>query len=132
MDFARAILTAVIVLAVAWLVLVAVVWLHRPSRERAGSVLRLIPDLVRLVRSLLADPATPRSVKIALGGLLVYLVSPLDLIPELLPVIGSFDDVVIAGFVLRWAGRRMGTDALRSHWAGSPEGFDTLRRLLGL
>ncbi len=132
MDLAEAVLTAVIVLGLAWLALVAIVWLHRPSRELTGPVLRLVPDLVRLVRSLLADTATPRSVKVALGGLLIYLVSPIDLIPDFLPVVGSLDDVVIAAIVLRWAGRRMGAEDLRSHWTGTPDGFDILRRLLGL
>ena len=94
--------------------------------------MRLVPDLVRLVRALVADDATPRSVKVALGALLLYLVSPIDLVPDFLPVIGSIDDLIVSGLVLRWAGRRIGVETLRSHWPGRPKGFDLVRRLLGL
>jgi uncharacterized membrane protein YkvA (DUF1232 family) len=95
-------------------------------------VVRLIPDVVRLVRALLADETTPRSVKIVLGGLLLYLLSPIDLVPEVFPVIGSLDDLIIGGLVLRWAGRRVGNEQLRAHWSGSADGFDLMRRFLGI
>ena len=125
-------LVVVLATAAAWLLLAVVLWLHRPSRELAGPAMRLVPDLVRLVRALLSDAATPRSVKVALGALLLYLVSPIDLVPDFFPVIGSIDDLIVSGLVLRWAGRRIGVETLRSHWPGRPEGFDLLRRLLGL
>jgi uncharacterized membrane protein YkvA (DUF1232 family) len=132
MDLVWDAVTAIAVLAVGWLVLVALIWLHRPSRDLAGPALHLIPDLVRLVRGLMADAATPLGVRMALGGLLVYLVSPVDLIPDFLPGVGSLDDLVITALVLRWAGRRVGIDDLRAKWTGDPAGFDVLRRLLGL
>jgi len=131
-DAARGLLIVIVATGVAWLLLVAVLWLHRPSRELAGPAIRLVPDLVRLVRALFSDDATPRSVKGALGALLLYLVSPIDLVPDFLPVIGSVDDLIVSGIVLRWAGRRIGVDSLRSHWPGRPEGFELLCRLLGL
>jgi uncharacterized membrane protein YkvA (DUF1232 family) len=126
------VLAVIGVLALGWLGLVVLVWLHRPSRAIAGPALRLIPDLVHLSRSLLGDQATPRSVKVALGGLLVYLLSPIDLIPDFIPVAGSVDDLAVTALVLRWAGRRVGRDQLRRHWAGSEAGFGLLVRLLGL
>lgn len=128
----RGVVAAIALLAVGWLMLVAVLWLHRPSRELAGPALRLVPDLVRLVRGLVADAGTPIGVRVALVGLLVYLVSPVDLIPDFLPGIGSLDDLVVTALVLRWAGRRMGIDDLRARWTGDPAGFDVLLRLLGL
>ena len=132
-DVLGALLVVVLATGAAWLLLLVVLWLHRPSRELAGPAVRLVPDLVRLVRTLVADGATtPRSVKVALGALLLYLVSPIDLVPDFLPVIGSIDDLIVSGLVLRWAGRRLGVEALRSHWPGRPEGFDLLRHLLGL
>jgi hypothetical protein len=48
-----AILSIVGVFVLAWVILVAIVWLHRPSRALAGPALRLIPDLLRLTRALL-------------------------------------------------------------------------------
>ncbi len=130
-EVLRGFLLPVVVLIAAWLLLVAVLWLHRPSRELAGSTLRLVPDLIRLVRALLADRDTPRSVKVGLLGLLLYLLSPIDLVPDFFPVIGSLDDLIVSALVLRWAGRRVGTVGLRAHWSGSPEGFTLLLRLLG-
>lgn len=124
-------LVALVLTAVVWLLFVTVLWLHRPSRELAGTTLRLVPDLIRLVRALLADPDTPRGVKVALVGLLVYLLSPIDLVPDVFPVIGSLDDVIVSAVVLRWAGRRIGTVGLQAHWSGSTDGFAVLLRLLG-
>ena len=132
MDVVRGVVAAIALLAVGWLMLVAVLWLHRPSRELAGPALRLVPDRVHLVRGLVADAGTPIGVRVALVGLLVYLVSPVDLIPDFLPGIGSLDDLVVTAFVLRWAGRRMGIDDLRARWTGDPASFDVLLRLLGL
>jgi uncharacterized membrane protein YkvA (DUF1232 family) len=132
MDLINAIVVALAVGAVGWLVLVGFLWLHRPSRDVAGLALRLIPDLVRLVRRLLADSGTPTSVRLALLGLLAYLLSPIDLIPDFVPVIGSADDLIIAAAVLRWVGRRVGLDDLRAKWTGDPAGFEVLRRLLGI
>ena len=132
MSLLETIVGASLVMAVGWLLLVGFLWLHRPSRDLAAVGLRLIPDLVRLVRALLADRGTPRSARLALVGLLVYLLSPLDLIPDFVPVIGAVDDLIVAAVVLRWVGRRVGLDDLRSRWTGDPAGFEILRRLLGI
>jgi uncharacterized membrane protein YkvA (DUF1232 family) len=126
------VLSIVGVFVLAWVILVAIVWLHRPARALAGPALRMIPDVVRLTRALLADRATPRRVKVALAGLLAYLVSPIDLIPDFIPILGSMDDLVVAALVLRWAGRRVGLEQIRAHWSGSDAGFDLLARLLGV
>ena len=113
-----------------WLIAVLIVWLHRPSRELAMPALRLLPSIVLLLRSLLADPATPRSVRWALGFLVVYILSPVDLLPEFLPGIGPLDDIIVAALVLRWVGRRIGRETLAAHWSGTPESFRLLERLL--
>jgi uncharacterized membrane protein YkvA (DUF1232 family) len=115
-----------------WLVLVAIIWLHRPSRDLAMPALRALPDIVRLARNLLADPRTPRSQKVALVVLIVWIVSPIDLLPEFLPGIGPLDDIVVAAVILRWVGRRAGPDRLRELWPGTPEGFALVARLLRL
>jgi uncharacterized membrane protein YkvA (DUF1232 family) len=126
------IIAIIVVVGLGWLILLAVLWLHRPSRELIGPTLRIIPDLIRLVRVLLADPTTPRSVRLALLGLLAYLLTPIDLVPDFLPGIGAADDVILAAIVLRWAGRRVGLERLRDRWQGDDAGFESLRRLLGL
>lgn len=131
MDMVAILLSALLIVALGWLLLVAFLWLHRPSRELVGPALRLVPDLVRLVRDLLMDRSTPWQVRFALGGLLAYLISPIDVIPDFIPVIGSIDDVVVAAVVLRWVGRRLGVNDLRDRWSGDPAGFEILRRFLG-
>ncbi len=113
-----------------WLLAVALIWLHRPSRELALPALRLLPDILRLVRRLMADRQTPGLIRLALAGLLLWIVSPIDLLPEFLPGIGPLDDLVVAALVLRWAGRRLGEERLREKWPGTPESFALLERLL--
>jgi uncharacterized membrane protein YkvA (DUF1232 family) len=91
-----------------------------------------VPDLVRLIRRLMADATTPRSVRVVLGCLLIYLLLPIDVVPDFIPVIGVADDVILVAIVLRWAGRRVGLDDLERHWSGDPGDFEVLRRLLGV
>ena len=116
-----------------WAVLV-VVLLVLARREgdptRLRDALRLLPDVLRLVRRLAADPALPRSVRWRLSALLVYLALPIDLVPDVLPVIGYADDVVILALVLRAVVRAAGPDALARHWPGTPEGLAVVERLV--
>jgi len=121
-----------VTLIVVWLAFVGLVWLYRPTRVMAGQAIRILPDVVRLARSLLAGGETPGSAKVALAGMLAYLLSPIDLIPDFVPVLGQFDDIVVAALALRWIGRRVGNAALQAHWPGSDAGFDVLLRMLGL
>jgi uncharacterized membrane protein YkvA (DUF1232 family) len=125
-------LIALVLLGVvaSWLLLIAVLWINRPTRALVGPALRLIPDLVVCVRSLLTDPTTPRSARFALAGLLVYLGSPIDLVPDFLPVIGAIDDVVLTAIVLRWIVGRLGRDRIRAAWTGDPAGLALLERLV--
>jgi uncharacterized membrane protein YkvA (DUF1232 family) len=115
-----------------WVFAVAVIWLHRPSRDLALPALRALPDIVRLARRLLSDPRTPRRHKVALVILVVWLVSPIDLIPEFLPGIGPLDDIVAAAVILGWVGRQTGTARLRELWPGDAAGFGLVARMLRL
>ena len=102
-----------------------------PETIRLRDALRMLPDLLRLVRRLIADPTVPRGVRIRLVLLLAYLVSPIDLIPDFVPVLGHADDVVVVALVLRSVLRRSGPEALRRHWPGSPEGLAVLLQVAG-
>ena len=113
-----------------WLVIVGVIWIHRPSRALAGPALRLLPDIARLVRRLISDRQVPRPLRWALVGVLLWMISPIDLLPEFLPGVGAVDDIVVAVLVLRAVGRRIGIDGLRARWPGTDASFDLLRRLL--
>lgn len=114
-----------------WAVLVALLWIFRPRDVRLGELVRVVPDLLRLVRGLIADPIVPLGARLALVGLLIWLLSPIDLIPEFIPVLGPLDDVIVAVLVLRYLARKIGLEELRRRWPGTPEGFVLLSGILG-
>ena len=115
----------------AWALLVVVLWVFRPRDVRAGELVRVVPDVLRLVRDLLADRTVSVGVRISLVVLLAWLVSPVDLVPEFIPVLGPLDDVIVTVIVLRYARRQLGEDDLRRCWRGTPEGFGLLTGILG-
>jgi len=119
-------------LLVVWLVLLALLWRARPDELGAREALRLLPDVVRLVRRLAADRSLPTGVRVRLWALLAYLLSPLDLVPDFLPVIGYADDVVVVAWALRSVVRRAGYEALERHWPGQPAGLAVVSRLAGI
>jgi uncharacterized membrane protein YkvA (DUF1232 family) len=114
-----------------WAALVAVLWLLRPRNLPLGELVRIIPDVLRLVRDLVGDRSTPFGVRAALIGLLLWLVNPIDLIPEFIPVLGPLDDVIVTVIVLRYVSRRLGRDELRSRWPGTADGYSLLAGVLG-
>ncbi|MCX4537432.1 YkvA family protein [Streptomyces sp. NBC_01669] len=119
-------------LLAAWLILLVTLLLIRPKGALLTEAIRLLPDLVRLLRRLAADKSLPQGVRVRLGLLMVYLALPIDLIPDFLPVIGYADDAIIVAFVLRSVVRRAGIAAVRAHWPGTEDGFAALSRLAGL
>ena len=126
----RIVVGLVVAFVGAWLLLVVALWVMRPRDVRLGELVRLVPDLLRLVRSLLADGSVPGRVRIALIGLLAYLINPIDLIPEFIPVLGPLDDVIVAILVLRYVRRRLGDDELRRRWPGTADGYELLGGIL--
>jgi len=125
-------LIGAVILAVvaAWLLVILVLWLIRPRDVGLVELARVLPDVLRLVRDLLFDRATPRRVRVALVVLAAWLVSPIDLVPDFIPVLGSLDDVIVAVIVLRYVRRRLGADGLRRRWRGTPDGWELVERLL--
>ncbi|GAA1221100.1 YkvA family protein [Prauserella alba] len=119
-------------LVAAWVALVVALVIVRPRGGLLREALRLLPDVLRLVRRLAADRDLPRGVRMRLWLLLVYLASPIDLVPDFVPVLGYADDAIVVTAVLRSVVRRAGIDAARRHWPGSDDGFATLRRVIGL
>jgi uncharacterized membrane protein YkvA (DUF1232 family) len=126
----RIVLSIVVGLLAVWVALLVLLWLFRPRNVPLREALRIVPDLLRLVRSLIADREAPLSVRLALIFLLAWLVSPIDVIPEFVPVIGPLDDVVVAVLVLRYVRRRLGEDELRRRWPGTDAGYALLASIL--
>jgi uncharacterized membrane protein YkvA (DUF1232 family) len=114
-----------------WIGFVILLWVFRPRSVPLRELLGVVPDLVRLIRNLLADHRMSLRVRLALAFLLAWILNPIDLIPEFIPVIGPLDDVVVAVLVLRYVRRQVGLDELRRRWRGSDAGFALLVGVLG-
>jgi uncharacterized membrane protein YkvA (DUF1232 family) len=121
-----------IVLLVAWLAMIIVLLTTRPETWKLSEAARLLPDMVRLLRRLAADPGVPRGVRVRLWLLLAYLAIPVDLIPDFIPVVGYADDAILISLTLRSAIKRAGPDAVRRHWPGTAEGLAALWRITRL
>jgi len=119
-------------LLLAWLALILTVVVARPSGDLLQQALRLLPDLLRLLRRLAGDRSLPRGVRVRLWLLLAYLAIPIDVIPDVILVLGYADDAIIVTAVLRSVVRRAGLEALHRHWPGTDDGLAGVIRLCGL
>lgn len=117
---------AIILVVASWAVLVVL------ARRLPPGILKdlaaFIPDCVTTIRRLRKDPRVPRRAKIAIVIAGLWVASPIDLIPEFLPVIGPLDDIVVVALALRYAGRQVPREVLLAAWPGEPR---LLERLLG-
>ena len=98
-------------------------------REDARALVGFVPDCVVLVRRLLGDDRVPRRSKWLLAGLIVYLASPIDLVPDVIPVVGQLDDAILVAFVLRRVLRAAESELLREHWPGPASSLAVLERM---
>jgi uncharacterized membrane protein YkvA (DUF1232 family) len=119
----RGLLTAAAVVLVVWVVAIgALVLLGR--KTQAKELAALLPNLLVLFRGLLKDPRVPRSSKAWLIFAVAWIASPIDLVPEFIPVLGPLDDAVVAVLVLRHVVRRTDRSVLAEHWRGNPAFLD--------
>lgn len=123
--------TLLIALAlVAGIYVVAIAALYVAGRRTAArEVATLLPNLLRLFTGLLGDPRVPRSSKVLLFLGAAWVASPIDLIPEFIPVLGPLDDAVVAALILRHLLRTAGRDVVAEHWRGDPATLERLVRL---
>ena len=119
-------------LVLLWLALGVVLWLSKPDDLSLRELVRLLPDLLVLLKRLAGDPTMPKGVRIRLVLLLGYLAWPFDLIPDFIPVLGYADDAIVVAWALRSAVRHAGPDPVRRHWPGSPDGLAAVWRLCRL
>jgi uncharacterized membrane protein YkvA (DUF1232 family) len=135
MDWWKIIVAIVGGVLLLWLALIAALLTaarRADDRTRLVDLLRLVPDIVRLLRRLVTDRSVARSVRVTLVALLGYLLLPIDLVPDFIPVVGFLDDAIIVAIALRFVTKRAGAGALDRHWPGTPEGLRALRSIAGV
>ena len=117
-------------LLLSWLALIAALTIRRPKGGLLKEALRLLPDLLRLLKRLTTDRTLPTGVRVRVALLFVYLAMPIDLIPDFVPILGYADDAIIVVLVLRSVCRRVSVEDLRAAWPGTDDGFAALERLV--
>ena len=117
---------AVLCLVASWALLLILAQRLPPGILR--DLAAFIPDCVTTVRRLRKDPRVPRRAQIAIVIAGIWVASPIDLIPEFIPVIGPLDDIVVVALALRYAGRQVPREVLMAAWPGETR---LLERLLG-
>ena len=117
---------AVVCLVASWALLLILARRLPPGLLR--DLAAFIPDCVTTVRRLRRHPQVPRRARIAIVIAGIWVASPIDLIPEFLPVIGPLDDIVVVALALRYAARQVPREVLMAAWPGEPR---LLERLLG-
>lgn len=107
---------AAIVVAASWIVMIVLA--RRLPPGLAKDLASVLPACVTTARRLRKDPRVPRRVKIVVAFAGLWVLSPIDLIPEFLPIIGPLDDIVVVALALRYAARRVPPAALVEAWPG--------------
>jgi uncharacterized membrane protein YkvA (DUF1232 family) len=92
------------------------------------ALLRALPDVVRTISGLAVDPVLPKAAKIVLAAAVLYLVSPVDLIPDFIPVLGYFDDLFVAAIVVDGMLSYVNRAVVLKYWPGSPESLERVAR----
>jgi len=123
---ARLLLGGMVLLVASWVLLVAL------ARRLPPGILKdlaaFLPACVTVARRLRKDPRVPLRAKVVVGFAALWVLSPIDLVPEFLPVIGPLDDVVVVALALRYAARRVPREVLIDAWSAE---LRLLERLLG-
>src|SRR6478672_4727085 len=121
----RVLVIGIGVLIASWALLVILA--RRLPPGTAKDLATVLPACATAARRLRRDPRVPRGAKAAVAFAAIWVVSPIDLIPEFLPIIGPLDDVIVVALALRYAARRVPRDVLFEAWPAEPR---ILERLL--
>ena len=118
-----------LVLIAIWVV-VAIVLVVVGRAVLARELALILPNLIRLFGGLLRDPRVPLRGKIVVGIASLWLASPIDLIPDFIPIVGSLDDAIVAALALRFILRTTDGAVVREHWHGDPATLDRVLRIV--
>jgi uncharacterized membrane protein YkvA (DUF1232 family) len=100
------------------------------ARQLAVDAVLMLPNLIKLLSRLIKDPRVPRRSKMLLGGSLVYVMSPIDLLPEFIPVAGVLDDIFLVAFALNHLIERAGPEIVTEHWDGPQDLLGMIQSVL--
>jgi uncharacterized membrane protein YkvA (DUF1232 family) len=109
-----------------WIVMVVLARRLGPGLLR--DMAEFLPACVTTARRVRSHEAVPLRAKVALLVAILWVLSPIDLLPEFLPVIGPLDDIVAVVLLLRYAARAVPRQVLLEAWPAEPR---ALERLLG-
>lgn len=126
----RVVVAVAVGILLAWLGLVGLLVFARPDGATVTDALRIGAETVRLVVRLARDRTVPRRARVILWLLAAYLLSPIDLVPDFIPVVGYADDLIVASLALRAAVRAAGVDVIDRHWTGSASDLAVVHRLI--
>lgn len=105
----------------------------RPSgRPRTGArrtvmgAIREIPHYVRLLWGLARDPRVALVDKLLVAAAAIYIVSPIDVIPDFIPFLGQVDDIYLLVLALQRMVSHAGRSVLRDHWTGDPDSLASI------
>jgi uncharacterized membrane protein YkvA (DUF1232 family) len=118
-----------LVLIAIWVIL-AVVLVVLGRAVLARELTLLLPNLVRLFGGLMRDGRVPLRAKVVIGVASLWLASPIDLVPEFIPIVGSLDDAIVAGLALRFLVRTTDVSVIREHWRGDVVTLDRVLRVV--
>jgi uncharacterized membrane protein YkvA (DUF1232 family) len=99
----------------------------RTRQEMLAEALLLVPNLAKLLYRLLRDKRVPRKRRLAMTVVGVYVASPIDIVPDFIPVLGSVDDLLVLAFAIDYLLRASPQEAVEEHWDGSQDGLELVR-----
>jgi uncharacterized membrane protein YkvA (DUF1232 family) len=105
-----------------------------PRRTRwqvLGEAVLLIPNLVMLLSRLLRDRRVPRRRRLLMLAVAGYVISPIDAIPDFIPVLGGIDDVLVLAFAIDYLLAGSPPEVVDEYWDGSEDGLDLIRGIAG-
>ncbi len=104
-------------------------------KSRMGNSLMFLPNMVKLLGRLIKDVRVPAAEKALFLAAIVYVISPLDFIPDVFPFIGQVDDIYVVALTLLRLLNRTDAAVVRQHWSGGGDivafGAQRLHRLHG-
>lgn len=100
--------------------------------DRLRDLLLFLPRFGKLLAYLIADAGVSAGDKVLLGAAVVYLASPIDIVPDFIPVLGQVDDIYLVALCLLRLLNHSGESKLRQYWDGPEDIVALLHRVTDL